>query len=396
MAHNKLTYILIVCLGLLGQFAIEMYLPSMPSMSKDLNTSLHIVQLTISVYVLGFSIGSLLYGTLSDKFGRKPIAFICLTIGLFGSLLCCISYNVEIMFLGRFIQGLGFSGAAVVSRSIAKDISPDQVSLAKLASLLGVIYSIAIAFAPIIGGYIQKYLFWRMSFVLLLIMTIIVIMMSKYKLEETNHNKRDLTVGMVFFDYKEVLMNKYFLVYNLISGLTIAGIVSYQTVSSLLLQVIVGMDPERFGYTAVFVTAALLIGSTINRIVILKYGMQKMITLGAVLYLCVGLFFILTGILGVINVYIIIIPMMIYSLGSGFIYPNCSSGAMSIFNNKAGTAASIYNFFQMLGATIGSLLISTSTNTNQLQLGILLTAIGLICLSGIRFLMQQKKYRVII
>lgn len=395
MQQNRLTYMLIVFLGLLGQFATELYLPSMPNMARDLNVSLHDVQLTITVYVLGFSIGSLIYGTLSDKFGRKPIIFVCLAIGLVGSILCCLSYNIELLFLGRFIQGLGFSGTAVVSRSITKDISPDQISLAKLASLLGILNSVAIAFAPVIGGYIEKYLFWRISFVLLLVLTIIVTLMSKSKLEETNKNKRHLTFLMVWSDYKDVMTNRDFLVYNLISSLTLAGVISYQTVSSLLLQVLVGMPPDSFGYTAVFVTGALILGSMLNRYLMPKYGMQKMITFGGFLYLGVGLFFMITGAFGVINLYIILIPMMIYMFGAGVVYPNCSSGAMSIFDTKAGTAASVYNFFQMIGATIGSGIISTTTHKGQLPLGILLAVVGLVGLAGIRLLDNQKHYRVV-
>lgn len=378
MQQRWVFYVTVVFLGLLGQFATELYLPSMPAMAATLNVSMNLIQLTITVYVFGYSLGSLLYGTLSDKYGRKPIIFTCLFIGFVGSIICCLSFNINMLFVGRFIQGLGFSGVAVVSRSITKDISPDQKSLAKLASILGIMNSVAIAFAPVIGGYVQKYSFWRMNFILLLIMTVATIVICWYKIVETNQNKRNLSIKTILSDYIDVLTNKKFLLYNTASSLTLAGVVSYQTISSYLLQVKVGMGPESFGYTALVITGALIIGSLANSKIMSRSGTEKMINLGCRLYIIAGVIFLVTGMLNWINMYIILIPMVLFMIGAGFVYPNCSSGAMSIFDTKAGTAASIYNFFQMAGATVGSGLISLNTHSNQLPLGIMLTIIGLV------------------
>ena len=378
--------VLVVFLGLLGQFATELYLPSMPAMAQSLHVPINMIQLTITIYVLGFSFGSLLYGTLSDKFGRKPIIFICLLIGLAGSLVCCLRFNVNWLFAGRFIQGIGFSGVAVVSRSITKDVSPDPVSLAKLASIFGVLNSIAIAFAPVIGGYIQKYSFWRVNFILLLVFTVLAVFLCWYKMPETNLNKRMLTLKVAFADYLDVLSNKQFLLYNAMSALTLAGVVSYQTISPLLLQVKVGMAPDSFGYTAVVVTAALVLGSLANSRIMPRQGTEKMIAFGCRLYIVAGLIFVVCGAFNWINMYLVLVPMVLYMIGAGLVYPNCSSGAMSIFSTKAGTAASVYNFFQMLGATIGSGLVSTHEHGSQLLLGVMLAVIGLIGISCCRSL----------
>ncbi len=365
-------------MNLIGQFATELYLPSIPSMSQYFHVPINIIQLTITVYVLAFAVGSLLYGTLSDIFGRKPIMLSCLIIGLLGSIVCCFSFNITYLFYGRFIQGLGFSGVAVVARSITKDVSKDEKGLAKLSSTIALFYSLAIAFAPVIGGYIEKYIFWRFNFILLLFLAIFAVMLCRLKMGETNSHKRSLTIVSVIQDYIEVLTNPRFLAYNFISALTLAGVVSYQTVSPLLLQIRAGLLPDEFGYTALIITIAIIIGNFVNGQIMPKRGIVKMIGLGCKLYIIAGVIFIATGIFDLINTYIIIIPMVLYMLGAGFVYPNCSGGAMNIFDNKAGTAASVYNCFQMIGAAIGSGLISTFVSRNQLPLGVLLTIIGIV------------------
>ena len=370
----------LILLVVLGQFATELYLPSMPSMATYMHVNINMIQLSIAVYVFGFAIGSMIYGTLSDKFGRRPIILICLLVGSIGSLVCCFSFSIDSLLIGRMIQGLGFSGGAVVARSITKDVSESREELARISSTMGILYAGAIAFAPIIGGYIEKYLFWRVSFILLLILAIATISLCWYRIPETNKNKRNLTLKIVFSDYIDVLTNRQFLLYNTISASILSSLVAYQTMSSYLLQVKVGMSPDSFGYTAVFITAALISGGFINRFLMPRRGSEAMIIIGCYLFIITGSIYIATGLFGFIDIYIILVPIVIAIIAAGIIYPNCSAGAMGVFDTKAGTAASIYNCLQMVGATVGSILVSLFHNANQLVLGLLFTAIGMVSL----------------
>lgn len=373
---NLSFFTVLMLLVVLGQFATELYLPSMPSMATYMHVNINMIQLSIAIYVFGFAIGSMIYGTLSDKFGRRPIILICLLVGSIGSLVCCFSFSIDSLLIGRMIQGLGFSGGAVVARSISKDVSESREELAKISSTMGILYAVAIAFAPIIGGYIEKYMFWRISFVLLLILAVVIISLCWYKIPETNINKRSLTIKIVFNDYIDVLTNSRFLLYNIISASVLSSLVAYQTMSSYLLQVKVGMSPDSFGYTAVFITVALILGGFINRFLMPRRGSETMIIVGCYLFIFTGFIYVLTGISGWIDEYIILVPIVIAITAAGIIYPNCSAGAMGIFDTKAGTAASIYNCLQMVGATIGSVLVSLFHNANQLVLGLLFASIG--------------------
>lgn len=369
-------------MSIIGSFATEIYLPSMPAMAKYFAVRLHIIQLSITIYVLGFSLGAFLFGPLSDIFGRRPIAIFCLIVGLLGSLICCIAFDTFSLLIGRFVQGIGLSGVGVIARSITKDISPDQTSMSRLGSIMGVVFATAVACAPIIGGYIEQYAFWRLNFITLFIMALLIALLCWQKLPETNKHKRNISFQHVLSDYVEVLTNKEFILFNLLSTFTLGGIISYQTLSSYLLQIKVGLSPTDFGYTTTIITLSLVIGGVFNSRVVARRGSLAMFALGFKLFIVSGIMYVFCGLFDWINVWLILLPIAAYTVGASLVYPNASAGAMTLFADKAGTAAAIYTFLQMLGATLFSGFISIVNATNQLPLGILFVTIGFI---GLRF-----------
>jgi len=376
-ARGGLFLFIVVLCSMFGQFATELYLPSMPAMARYFNVNISVVQLSITNYTFGYAVGSFWCGYISDKSGRLKVLFPCIIVTIFGSLMCCFAFDAEFLFVGRFIQGLGLGGIGVVSRSVVRDISKTKMEFAKFASILGSVSAIAIAFAPIIGGYIEKYLFWRINFVLLFLIALCLAWLCRYKLVETNEDTGKIDLLEMIHDYFEVFKNKQFLLYNCISSLTLAGFISYQTISAYLLQVKVGLAPDSFGYTSLLVTIALILGGVINSKVVERRGVEVMLKFGSMLYLLAGALYVVGGLFNIVNVVSILLPMMLFTFGAGIIYPNASSGALSLFTKKAGTAASIYNCFQMLGGTMGSWIISSIYANTPLPLGVMFVFIGL-------------------
>jgi len=393
LQKRKLLLIIILFLSIVGQFATEIYLPSMPAMAEYFKVGLNIIQLSITAYVIGFGFGSLVYGSLSDALGRRPVVIWSMCVGVIGSLICCFMTSPDSLFIGRFIQGLGLSGSAVVARSIIKDISPDQMSMSKLASVLGVAFAAVVACAPIIGGYIQFYAFWRLNFIVLLIISILVTGLCWFKLPETNKHRRAVSIKHIILDYVEVLTNKEFLLYNLLSTLTLGGIISYQVLSSYLLQIRVGLSPEKFGYTSMVITLALIVGGVLNSKVVARRGTETMIRLGCYIFILAGLIYVISGLFDWVNLWLILLPMVLFTIGASILYPNASAGAMTLFATQAGTAASVYAFFQMLGGGVCSGLISIIKTPNQLPLGLMFIGIGMLGVKLTRVLhnlVQQK------
>jgi MFS family permease len=156
------------------------------------------------------------------------------------------------------------------------------------------------------------------------------------------------------------------------------GTMSYQAISSYLLQVEVGLSPETFGYTSLIMAFSFVGGGLLNSKMVTKRGINKMLQLGCFLFIISGGLLFIFGIFEFINIYTVVLPIMIFVAASSIVYPTASAGAMNIFANKAGTAASVYTFFQMIGGTIGSSLISISKHSGQLQLGGLYIIAGFI------------------
>lgn len=386
--------VVIVLVWALPQMSTDIYLPSMPSMAHYFGTSLSMVQYTIFFYTIGFSFGALFFGPISDRIGRRPVILWSLVLAAFGCLIALISTNLNILFAARLIQGVALVGVGSTMRAVTKDICTDKEEMAKFGALLGIAIPIAAAVAPVIGGYIEKYANWRISFAFLLVYTLIFLMYTVKKLPETNHEKLERPFKFLLLDYKEVLTNEQFFRYNAITAFALCSMFAYLTVSPYLLQVKAGLSPEMFGYTNLLISATLVISSYANSKMIYHRGIDKMLHTGVVLLGIGGVLFLLCGVFHNFHVYAIVIPLIIMVCGCGFIYPNASAGGLSLFSKSAGTAGAVYAFIQMLGGSAGSGFISLMSHYGDpLEcLGLLVILQALVGLHFSKQLIRQNKF----
>lgn len=348
----------IVLIWALPQMSTDIYLPSIPSMAHYFATSLDMVQYTIFFYAFGFSIGSLIFGPVSDRIGRRPVILWGLALAAVTTLLALAATSLHILYLARFIQGIALAGVGSTMRAVTKDVCPDKEDMAKFGAVLGIIIPIASSVAPVIGGYVEKYTNWRVSFGFLLIYILIFLVYTIRVFPETNNDKLDRSIKYMVFDYKEVLFNGKFFRYNAVTAFALCSMYAYLTLSPYLLQVKVGLPPEDFGYTNLLISATLIVSSYINSKLISRRGVDNLLYVGVCLLGLSGLLFLLGGVFRIVNLYSVIIPLVILVFGCGLIYPNASAGGLSLFSKSAGTAGAVYAFIQMLGGSVGSGLIS--------------------------------------
>lgn len=361
MQNNKVTLsfsIAIVLLWALPSMSTDIYLPSMPTMAEYFHVKLSTIQYTIFFYTIGFSVGALFFGPISDRIGRRPVIIGSMILAAITSLAAMLSTSLNLLFIARLIQGVALVGVASTIRAVTKDVCPDKESMAKFGAILGIAIPIAAAIAPVIGGYIEKYFNWRISFAFILVYIVIFLVYTIKSLHETNHNRLERPFKYMLMDYKEVVFNGTFFRYNSLTAFALCSMYGYLTISPYLLQVKVGLSPEEFGYTNLLISAMLIISSVINSKVIFRYGIDNMLRLGAIFLGLAGVIFLISGILGIHNLFTILLPMLIMVLGCGFIYPNASAGGLSLFSKSAGTAGAVYACIQMLGGSAGSGFIS--------------------------------------
>ena len=150
----------------MGPLTTDMYLPSLPDIARQLGASTAQVQLTISAYLIGFAVGQILYGPVSDRHGRKPVLLAAVALYCVASLACALSTSIEMLIVSRFVQALGGSGGIVLARAIVRDLYSGARAGREL-SLISSVMALAPVLAPIVGGVLQTGFGWRSIFVTL-------------------------------------------------------------------------------------------------------------------------------------------------------------------------------------------------------------------------------------
>ena len=166
LSKHKLMFLFIVLFLILPQAATDIYLPSVHAISIYFAVHHNAVQLTISLYMLGLAVSQLVYGPLSDGIGRKTPLIIGLVISFVGCLLCLCAWRIEVLMLGRFIQGMGAGACSCLFRVILNDVFQGN-AMVKASSYIIMIFTITLPIMPVVGGYLQHHFFWQANFIVL-------------------------------------------------------------------------------------------------------------------------------------------------------------------------------------------------------------------------------------
>jgi DHA1 family bicyclomycin/chloramphenicol resistance-like MFS transporter len=348
---------LLALLTALGPLAMDLYLPSLPAIAAALAAPTSEVQLTISIYLVGFAAGQIVYGPVSDRFGRKPVLAVALVIFCAGTLACSVAPSIQALIAARALQGAGAAGVLVLARAIVRDLY-DGPRAGRELSLMGAIMGIAPILAPTIGGFTQNAFGWRFGFLFIFVAGLAAIAVVARLLPETARRSKapGHPVAVLAKSYGVIARERSFLAHLGIATATYAGLFAYISGSSFVLQDLYGLSPIAFGLFYGVTSLGFIAGTLSGAQLVSRAGFDRTIGLGAAGLASGGLLLMAGVALAPSSVVALGAPLIIYFAGLGLALPIALAGALQPFPDRAGAASSFVGCVQQsFGAIVGAI-----------------------------------------
>lgn len=364
----------------LNQMSMGLYLPSMPTMAGALGTTVGQVQLTLTLFVAGFAVSQLVWGPVTDRFGRRPTLLVGLACFTAASVACAYAETVEQLIVYRFFQALGACSGQVVSRSIVRDTTEGSES-AKVMSYIALAMSLSPAVTPSIGGQLHHYFGWRSNFILLAAIGLTLAAITAWRLPETTRRKVPDALHLVpmLRNYGSLLRDRSYLGYILMIGGMFGCLMAYQTGSPFVLMTELGWSPQAYGLLILFNVFGFLSGSLTAARLAPRLGIRRMVRLSAMVVLASGVLLLAFPLAGHLSTVAVIAPMMLFLFGMGIGVPSAMAGTLQGFPYIAGSASALMGFSQMGVGVLTSLAVSRIDGDHHLIMGAVFAASGLLC-----------------
>ncbi|AZU37758.1 bicyclomycin resistance protein [Wolbachia endosymbiont of Bemisia tabaci] len=331
--------------------ATDLYSVALPSIANYFKVKGNIAQLTISLNLVGVAISGLIYGPLSDYYGRRLIMLIGMAIFTLASIVCCIADNIILLILIRFIQGAGAGVAGVVGYAAIRDMYSGS-EYSRVISKLNMVVALSPGIAPVVGSYIISHGYsWKFLFFIISLAAIIMLIFIYLKLQETlTVNKSKASIN-IFKQYILIFKNYRFLGFSAIHGLTFMWLWAYIANYPFIFESM-GVEVQYFGYLISIIVIFYIIGTLINRRYVPKIGVSKMLIIGLVLpMISDGLlvYFYLTNKLSVLILQVIWIPS---NIGLALVISNNVTSALETIKG-IGLGSAVLSFCNMMFGAIG-------------------------------------------
>lgn len=355
--------VLVTVLLMMQPLSTDLYLASLPSLATIFAVPPSTVQLTLSLFVIGFGGAQLIIGPLSDRFGRRPVLLVGLVLYIVASALCALAQSINLLIAARFLQALGCCSAVIIARAIVRDAYAPEDS-ARLIARASTWISLAPIFGPILGSYLQVTYGWRAAFVALGVVSAVLFATAVMRLPETNayKNPQATDLGGLASNYKLVLGSREFWIYALPGAISYATIFSFISGSSFVLINVLGVPTQWFGYCFGLGVSGYMTGTLICRRMLKSLDGQQALRIGTACSLAAGVFFLVTTVAGLAHWSTMLIAMFMAMVAHGINFPVTQSGAVSPFPRQAGTAAGLMGALLMLFAFLTGSVVGTTHN----------------------------------
>ena len=351
--------ITIALLSMVGPFSIDTYLPSFPAIEEEFGINRSLLLQSIGFYLIASAISTLFWGPLSDRAGRRLVILSTLIVYFVASMGCALSEDYNTFLLYRVLQGISASGGMVAGRAMIRD-AHDEHEAHRAMSYVMMLFALAPAIAPVIGGWLHQAFGWRSVFYFLSLYAVIIVIMSLRFLPETLaiDKRQSFHPAHVAQMYCRTLKNRRFVFFVLTLGSGFAGLFLYIAGSPTIIFNFLGLDSSFFAVQFIPMTSGIIAGSFISAMLSHRLNAKTIVILSLVIMMLSSTLNILLMTAAELTTFTVIFPLVLYATGIALAIPGITILTLDCFPNNRGTASAVQSFVQiMLSALTASLLV---------------------------------------
>jgi DHA1 family bicyclomycin/chloramphenicol resistance-like MFS transporter len=387
---SKPLIILLAAVSALGPSSMQILLPALPIIRSTYTVSSEVAQLTLSLSMLAIAIGTLFFGPMSDKYGRRPIMLLGLSITIAGSIACWLANSIEWLIVGRFIQAFGGAVGLVLARAIVRDVYGADEAARVIATLVMVMVVLPML-SPALGGELIARFGFHSVFVVTAFMCVLILVFLSYQLPETLEEP-------VAFEGVRAMMLTYFSLFKsrIFCGyafcVTFVSVVFFSFISAApeIMVSILKRPATEYGYYFIIIPAGFMTGNYVARHFNRSLGLDRLITIGAgigVTGICLAL---LLQLLGFSQPLALFLPIALATFGNGITLPNAQAAAINEFPKLAGSASGLTGFLQMAFSAVAAQFVAVIYNGTVYPLLLLMLSASVASLLFFRWGLANK------
>lgn len=368
-------------LTMTGTIAVDLFIPAVPLISSDFKTGIGSIELSLASLFIGNGIGQIIYGSISDRFGRKPVILVSLLIYFITTIGAGLSTNIEILVIWRFFQGLMMASGRILANAVARDLF-ERDKLARFITIIMGVGIISSLFSAPLGGFLSENFTWRTVFWCMSIYAAATFSIFLLFFNETNKNKDYLALNLynLYQSFKIIINNKQFILNVICGGFVLGGVVSFLNSSSGILLQYFAVKPTAYGLMYSLVMVGYGVSAFINQKLLALFGSKQVMLIGSILTAFSGLLMLSLNVLQFDHPTTIILPMFVYMIGFALVWPITVAACLQPFPEKAGAASSLQGFIQNTMSAVFSVLLALMYNGTPIPLCIALLIAGILTL----------------
>lgn len=367
----------LVLVTLSGTMAMHIFVPALPVAGEALGAEPSGMQQTITLYVIGLALGQLIYGPVSDTWGRRPALLVGLSLYFSASVLALFAPSLQWLVAARLLQALGGAAGITLGRAIVRDIAPPDRVTRDLA-LLNLLTLVGPGLSPIVGAYLADHFGWRAIYVLLVCIGSAMLFCAWKLLPETNLNRRPLAITRIALDYGSLLANPRFAAFMLGGACSSTALYPYLATAPYIVHEQLGLPIRYVGWFAASTIVGAGLGTFLTRKLAGRWPAERFLYIGSGLGLGLATLFLCIQALGWLSAPLLLALMVVMTFGAGMASPAALSRALGATTPAlAGTAAGLYGFAQMAMGAVGTMLVGFG------EVPALACAVTQICITGL-------------